>query len=554
MRCANHLLQLIIRIWGNKIMLFLFLLNLITNCVIITSSDSVRQICCRVVVSALFATIEGLFYHLLKRVWLHRIFLFVIVFLHLLLCVIDVFLLLNFNFVLSQDAVDIMAQTTSEEAKSFLITYVTIPFLLCTILAIVCLLWCINKVASKIAQHGFAAFTYMSLSLMGLLLYVVTVINYVRFHDGQSIPQLHPITRAAHSSAILFKRHTQIVTLQKINNAVKATASSDGVETIIVVIGESFSSYHSSLYGYSKETNPLLTKRAHDGSLTTFFDVATYSDHTEMVMCTVFPLNKKADPFFTDPLFPVCFKAAGYNTIMLDNQYFVGHGITFLTDKKLSQLMFDYRNTKGYQYDGEMLQEIELKDTPQLIVLHLQGEHYTYASRYPEKFKRFTAKDYSNLTDEQKELVAHYDNSVLYNDYVIDQIIKKVEDRDCILVYFSDHGEELFEVDDYIGHGNAAFRSDPTYQVKVPLFIWTSQQFCDKHSDKAKRIKESANKPVITSDLPHFLIDVAGLSTEQFRPEQSFINDQYKIRKRIILNSVDYENILNQPRVKSRYY
>lgn len=554
MQHDNRLLQFIVRIWGNKMMLFLFILNLITNCVVISSSYSLRQICYLVAISALFATIEGLFYHLLKRVRLHKIFLLIIVFLHLLLCVIDVFLLLNFNFVLSQDAVDIMAQTTSEEAKSFLKTYVTIPFLLCTILAIVCLIWCMNKIASKLVQRGFSAFTYMILSLMGLLLYVVAVVNYVRFNNGQSVPQLHAFTRAAYSSAILFKRHSQIVTLQKINSAVKASSSSDVVSTIIVVIGESFSSYHSSLYGYGKETNPLLAKRAQDGSLTTFTDVATFSDHTETVMCSVFPLNKRPEMFFTDPLFPVCFKVAGYNTIMLDNQYFVGHGITFLTDEKLSRLMFDYRNTKGYKYDEEMLQEIDMKDVPQLIVLHLQGEHYTYANRYPEQFKHFTSKDYSNLTDDQKELVAHYDNSVLYNDYVIDQIIKLVEDRDCILVYFSDHGEEIFEVDDYIGHGNAAFRPDPTYQVKVPLFIWTSQQFCDKHSDKAKRIKESADKPIITSDLPHFLIDVAGLSTELFSPKQSFINDQYEIRKRVILYSVDYENILSQPRIKSRYY
>lgn len=554
MQHSNRLLQFIVRIWGNKMMLFLFILNLITNCVIISSFDSLRQICYRIAISALFATVEGLFYHMLKKVRLHRIFLFMIVFLHLLLCVIDVFLLLNFNFVLSQDAVDIMAQTTSEEAKSFLATYVSMSFLLCAALAIVCLLWCTNKMASKLAQRGFSAFTYMILSLVGLLVYVVAVINYVRFNNGQSVPQLHAFTRAAYSSAILFKRHSQIVTLQKINSAVKASSSTDGVNTIIVVIGESFSSYHSSLYGYEKETNPLLAKRAQDGSLTTFTNVATFSDHTETVMCSVFPLNNRPEMFFTDPLFPVCFKVAGYNTIMLDNQYFVGHGITFLTDEKLSRLMFDYRNTKGYQYDEEMLQEIDMKDVPQLIVLHLQGEHYTYADRYPKQFKQFTAKDYSNLTDEQKELVAHYDNSVLYNDYVIDQIIKLVEDRDCILVYFSDHGEEIFEVDDYIGHGNAAFRLDPTYQVKVPLFIWTSQQFCEKHSDKAKRIKESADKPIITSDLPHFLIDVAGLSTERFSPEQSFINDQYEIRKRIILYSVDYENILNQPRVKSRYY
>ena len=238
---------------------------------------------------------------------------------------------------------------------------------------------------------------------------------------------------------------------------------------------------------------------------------------------------------------------------MLDNQYFVGNGITFLTDSELSRQMFDYRNTTGYQYDGEMVKDLHLKDTPQLIIIHLQGQHYTYADRYPKDFSHFTSKDYTNLTEEQKEIVAHYDNSTIYNDWVIEKIIKDVEDRDCLIVYFSDHGEEVFEIDDYSGHGNAIFRPDPTYQVKVPLFIWASKAFCEKHSDKAKRIKESADKPIITSDLPHFLIDVADISTEHFNAEQSFINDHYKQRNRIIINSADYEEIKKRPRVQSRY-
>jgi len=404
------------------------------------------------------------------------------------------------------------------------------------------------------AHKSFVAFPYMVLTLMGLVVYAIAIANYVLYRNGQSVPQLHAFTRAAYSSTVLYTRYSQIVTLQKINSAVKASRSSDGVNTIIVVVGESFSLYHSSLYGYGKDTNPLLAKRVNDGSLTTFTNVVTFSDHTEMVMCSVFPLNKQPSAYFTDPLFPVCFRAAGYNTMMLDNQYFVGNGITFLTDKKLSKQMFGYRNTRHYKYDGEMLQEMEIKDVPQLIVLHLQGQHYTYSMRYPEQFKRFTSKDYSNLTDEQKEIVAHYDNSVLYNDYVIDQIIKSVEDKDCILVYFSDHGEEVYELDDYLGHGNAAFRRDLSYQIKVPLFVWTSPQFCTNHKDIAERIKKSADKPIITSDLPHFLIDVAGISTEKFNPEQSFINDQYKIRKRIILNSIDYEEVSKHPHIKSRYY
>lgn len=536
-------------------MLYLLLLNLITNSTVIPFYSSIDFILKWMTISALFASIEGLVYFMLEKVRLHKVFFVTIVFFHVLLFVVDIFLYYNFKSIFNQDAVDIMAQTTSSEAKSFLSTYLTYPFVISTIILITIFLWCIKKLASLFSRRKAFAICFMLLSLTGVGVYFIAIKNYVYYHNGESVPQLHSITRAAYSAKVLLLRHNQIVSLRDINSNIKASKSPDYVNTIIVVIGESFNAYHSSLYGYFKETNPLLAKRVKDGSLVVFNDVATFSDHTEMVMCSVFPLNNWPEPYFTDPLFPVCFKSAGYHTTMLDNQYFVGNGVTFLTDEVLSSQMFDYRNSKGYQYDENMLQEMKLIDSPQLIVLHLQGQHYTYADRYPKQFSQFTSNDYANLSEEQKKVVANYDNATLYNDYVIDEIIKSVEDKDCLLVYFSDHGEEVYELGDYMGHGNAQVRSDPTYQLKVPLLIWTSETFCEKHHEKAKRIKESADKPIATFDLPHFLIDVAGINTKSFHPEQSFINDEYKPKTRMVLNhSIDYDKLNNQPRIKSRYY
>ena len=97
------------------------------------------------------------------------------------------------------------------------------------------------------------------------------------------------------------------------------------------------------------------------------------------------------------------------------------------------------------------------------------GQHYTYEIRYPSEFKRFSASNYSgDLTDAEREIVAHYDNATLYNDYVVDNVIKQFEDKNCILVYFSDHGEEIYEIDDFMGHGNAAQRPTLKYQMRVP--------------------------------------------------------------------------------------
>lgn len=544
----------ITNIWGNKITLFLFLLNLITNATILSSYKSARDVLYWIAISALFSTIEAAFFHCFKRINMQKLFLIIVVFFHVFLSIVDIFLLYNFQQIFNQDTVDIIAQTNPTEAKSFLSTYLSSQFVIYTLLSISCILWILRKIAIKLGQRKAIAFCLFVLTLIGASVYVITIKNFILYKNGQAVPQLHAFTRSAYSSLVLFDRHKQIVALQDINSKITCSKPTNYINKIIIVIGESFTPYHSSLYGYNKETNPLLHKRVNDGSLTVFTDVVTYSDHTEGVMCSVFPLNEHPEVYFTDPLFPVCFKKAGYNTMMLDNQYFVGHGITFLTDEKLSSLMFDFRNTKHYRYDGDMLKDLRFTDAPQLFVIHLQGQHYTYSDRYPDNFSHFKPSDYSNLTESQKELVAHYDNATLYNDFIISQIISYVEKQDCLLVYFSDHGEELFEVDDYIGHGNAAIRPDPTYQIKVPLVIWTSETFCSKHSDIAKRIKESADKPIITSDLAHFLIDAAGFETKQFNPKQSFINKNYSNKNRVILNTVNYEDIKTNKRVKSRYY
>ena len=550
-----HLSSSVKKIWGNRIIIFLFVLNLITNSTILFYPiyNSFSFICKAITVSALFSTVESILFKLFKKVYLHYVFIIVIVFFHIILFIVDIFLFKNFNYLLGQESIEILAQTTFAEARSFLTAYVSVPYIILSILFILCAIWLFNKTALILSGRTSTSIVLFVLTVAGLIVYMVSIWNFVSFGKGQFVPQLHSFTRSVYSSKVLFDRHSQIVELRRINAQVKASKSSDYVNTIIVVIGESFSAYHSSLYGYSKETNPLLAKRAANGSLTVFTDVVSFSDHTEEVMCTIFPLNKQPEKFFMDPLFPTCFKVSGYHTTLLDNQYFVGNRIMFLSDKELSSIMFDYRNTKGYDYDGEMLQDVRLIDSPQLIVLHLQGQHFIYSDRYPKRFTRFEPKDYSNLSEKQKAIVAHYDNATMYNDYVIDQIIRLVEDRDCLVVYFPDHGQDVYEVDDFMGHGCASSRADLTYQVKVPLFIWTSDLFSTKHADKVKRIKESADKPIITSDLPHFLLDVAGVNTESLNSDQSFINDLYKTKNRIILNHIDYDSIKTLPRIKARY-
>lgn len=127
----SSVLNAISNFWGKKIFIFLFLLNLLTNSTVLLSYNSFDFLWKWFVISALFAAVEGIVYHLFKRIHLHNAFLILVVFFHITLSIVDIFLYYNFNFLFGQDAVDIIAQTTTTEAKSFLSTYLTVPFVFC---------------------------------------------------------------------------------------------------------------------------------------------------------------------------------------------------------------------------------------------------------------------------------------------------------------------------------------------------------------------------------------------------------------------------------------
>ena len=369
------------------------------------------------------------------------------------------------------------------------------------------------------------------------------------YKQGKAIPQYSSITRSAHSFIVSNQR--KLSSLEVLDSCINISAiksnSMQQSPTIIVVIGESFSYQHSSLYGYQYKTNENLDSRFSTGELMIFNDAVSVSDHTHPVMKSVFSLSETENNFGRYPLFPACFKAAGYQSILYDNQYFINLGEhTFLTDADVSNAMFSARNANGYAFDGNLVAAMNPVDSNALCIIHLMGQHYGYEDRYPKEFRHFIADDYdkSKYTDRQREFIAHYDNATLYNDYVIDQIIKKHEDRNCILIYFSDHGEEVFECRDYMGHGNAARSPNIDLQIKIPFMIWASDKYQQNYPDKIAKIKQAIDLPITTNDIGHFLLDLADIKTEWLDYSRSFISDQYDTtRHRIVLNSIDYDAI-----------
>ena len=122
------------------------------------------------------------------------------------------------------------------------------------------------------------------------------------------------------------------------------------------------------------------------------------------------------------------------------------------------------------------------------LAIHIMGSHVGYANRYPKDFERFTSNDIKdnphidNLSNAQKSRakadLAQYANSILYTDFVVGEIIKRFSDKDSIVIYISDHANDVWDT----GIGSLRVDSKITrFMVEVPFVVFVSDEFKTRH-------------------------------------------------------------------------
>lgn len=160
--------------------------------------------------------------------------------------------------------------------------------------------------------------------------------------------------------------------------------------------------------------------------------------------------------------------------------------------------------------DAAMLEDIDpemaaMKAGDKLMVFHIIGSHGpTYYQRYPDDFRAFTPdcprSDIENCSSE--ELVNSYDNSIRYTDYIISQMIAKLQslssDYNTSLLYVSDHGESLGENGLYL-HG-APYVFAPSQQTHVPMFMWMAKQTAESKNIDTSCVSDTAQNDAYSQD------------------------------------------------------
>lgn len=458
------------------------------------------------------------------------------------LFVIESFLLLNFYSLLTPSIIMVMMETNPSEASEFFTSYFDIRtwVVLSSILILGILLFYYYKKILNIQLPAWLHKKSVLIPACTLTLLVYASLTYYITHIRHmtSYQALTGIERIWHSSQNAMRdraEYSKFLQLVK-QDVPDLISNSSEVPYIIIILGESLSKLHMDAYGYQLPTTPKLSERIKNNETLKFDSVKTprtvTSESIRQIM-TFFDDSSTA-PWYKYHTLPAIMRIAGYYTCWLSNQdsFTAGDdnstaGIASTSEcVKFSHQRHASEERYGY-FDGELLtlldQELKESHEKAFFCLHLMGSHRRYTNRYPTEFAKFSISDIrKNISNEKKRTIAEYDNTVLYNDFVCDEIIQRFQNKDAIVFIFPDHGEEVYDTRNMCGHG----LYNPSLPMQeIPFLIWTSSIFKEKHPSIIKRAKNARNKPFNTANIIHTIMDICGIRTKDFQDEKSLLSN-----------------------------
>lgn len=315
----------------------------------------------------------------------------------------------------------------------------------------------------------------------------------------------------------------------------------DSDATYVVVIGESQNKNHMSVYGYSRETTPWLNAMRKTNEFI-FFENA-YACHTLTMEALSKSLTESSQ--YNSKSFARSYsivdvaKTAGFKTYWISNQSKFGTfstPISAIASVADEQVWLSGDIGIGNVYDEkivDVLNQIEADNTKKVIFIHLYGNHWEYKNRYPnDKFNKFDGLPIpvdKNVKDLTK--LNEYDNSILYNDFVISKIFEKAQDKFNLygMIYFSDHGEAVKSDRKHIP---GLFEMD---MVEIPTYIYLSERYKEVYPEKFEFISLHRNVYFTNDMMYDAMLNVFGLKTAFYSKEHDFLSPDYSYDKKDLM-------------------
>lgn len=458
----------------------------------------------------------------------------------------EIYTIYTYDALLGAGILNALAETNRREVSEYIIRYFDLYEAVFVLLS-AGLAYCAGRFFLELSRKKISKRHLQILTLLGVSGTVVLGV----LHTGILTEEYFPLQRTSAAAQTTMKniRAYQELSSQLQGNVIIKRNNSH-IKNVVLVIGESCNRNHMGLYGYYLPNTPYLSRLQAKKQIYTFTDVV--SPHSTTIaslskLLTFCNYESLEDWYHYNNLIDVV-KAAGYKTFWLSNQESSGiwGSVAQLFAQRSDVHMFTRIRDSQEDYgvlDEELLplldQAVNERAEKNFFVIHLMGQHDLYYNRYPYAFHKFTADDIQlNLHEKGRLTVAQYDNSILYNDFILAQLIDRFQQEETLLLYVSDHGEAIYDGNDFNGH----VEENPSrHMIEIPCIIWASQAFVQNVPDKLLRIADAVERPYMTDDMIHTLLDLMEIETVEFEPQRSLVNPVYDASRRRIYNGIDYD-------------
>ena len=533
-----------------------------------------KKLCFTYLLASLIAL---LFLNNKKEPYIKPIFYIIII----LLFFLQRFLIVSFGRAIGPDVLLMTAETNSNEASEFLKTFAFSHSSLrcyaeCALIIIIILITeHINKkrwLHSLSSPYLKSIFTVLCLFLLLIGFFKAkTWIDLFKCNTTESLAAWEYeektrfsdiITKVLYAGKGMEIGKNEIISasmaIEKYKNESFSCNSQDSLN-IVLIIGESGIKKHYSIYGYNHNTTPNMLFEKEKGNLVAFTNVVSPYNVTTPAIKNLLSCNtlSKRENWAAFPYVPYIFYRAGYDVYFWDNQKKLdaGGGFTFelnsfLYNKYISSI-YTALNDSCYIFDEDLISSFIRYDANvkkrkhNFIMFHLLGQHISFGERYPKggQFEFFSKDSVKRtepwMTDEKRQDIAHFDNATLYHDFVISKLFKYFRDTPTIMIYLSDHGEEVYDYRNNMGRkfdNNRISANMVEYQFKVPFFIWMSDKYKVDHSELLEQIKLCKDRPFVTDITFNMLFGLAGIKTNYYNEQQDLLHKNFTTPKRLLMN------------------
>ena len=394
-------------------------------------------------------------------------------------------------------------QTNKQEATEFLVTYITFSKLFFIVILCTVIMLFISKIFANLFSEQLCApqlhkrkywFCLNALVLISCLMFANKA--YFLRISNEAIKQ----NKMINTFSIDSSKRIKSLSNEKFLNLNSANGN------FALIIGETHARSNMSAYGYQRDTTPWLSAAVGNNEVLLLKNSFSNSGATTpSLQYALTATNQYNNINFQDAItITEIARACGFNVVWISNQ--IDDNIAGLIGHEANQQYWlnqhhndTWMRQKNNAFDDRIITCLENLPKPNsktLYIINLLGSHAAYDCRYPSSFNKWN--DTNNLLNA-------YDNSILYNDYIMSKIHHLLFNKFNVdaMMYFADHGEELKVK---FCHGVEYFynnyKTQPSSReiVKIPIYFAFSNKYKQLYPELTTNLNLNKDK-YFTNDM-----------------------------------------------------